>query len=183
MMDEGAQAHIDTLAAQVRALTAERDQWKFRASVRSDLAPTYLEERDAARADLAAANARCAELEAERSNPKHGVALDNGPRGGIVCLCGEVCNPQMGRSPARIMGSKSDTYVAVNAGTVFAQHLREANANLAEVAALQATLDRVIALPDEWEAAEVGVPSPDTALSGNECAADLRAALTPEGKP
>jgi len=59
----------------------------------------------------------------------HGVALDKGR--GIVCLCGEVCNAVMGRSPARIMGSTSDEYVHINAGTVFAQHLRDVRARVA----------------------------------------------------
>jgi hypothetical protein len=59
----------------------------------------------------------------------HGVALDKGS--GIVCLCGEICNAVTKKSPARLVGTTSDYYEAVNAGTVFAQHLREVRARAA----------------------------------------------------
>jgi hypothetical protein len=64
----------------------------------------------------------------------HGVALDKGS--GIVCLCGEVCNAVIGKSPASLMGTTSDYYEAVNAGTVFARHLHDVRAR---AAAQQAT--------------------------------------------
>lgn len=86
---------------------------------------------------------------------EHGVALDKGR--GIVCLCGEICNQVEGKSAARIGGF--DYYVAKNAGTVFAEHLREVSANTdysalyeAERAAHAELRERVRELADIEEA-------------------------------
>lgn len=46
----------------------------------------------------------------------------------IVCSCGTVCDARIGKSPERIMGSKSDYFVAVRASSVFAQHLKTVGA-------------------------------------------------------
>lgn len=61
---------------------------------------------------------------AARAKPApHGVAWED--KLNIVCVCGEVCSAVVRKSPARLMGSTSDTYIASPAAEAFARHLRE----------------------------------------------------------
>ena len=56
------------------------------------------------------------------SETTHAVALKENNR--IICTCRKVCDAKIGKAAARIMGSKSDYFVAVEASTIFARHLR-----------------------------------------------------------
>lgn len=194
---EYAKPSRDDLLAQVAALTAERDEWKA----------DYRRERDTCRkaqAELAAANARIAELEdaldiVKRLNDEVGAERDDAKRrslhamnqrdeerrmkeGNIVALnnaCAErdAARAELAAANARCAELEAELKDADLRGASGCTHFLRANN-------LQATLDRVTALADEWTDCAYAYNQSDPLHHTYKGLANrLRAALTPEGKP
>ena len=100
------------------ALTREERGWIDGWAARCDADPTLM--RHEGYVEMFE-NILAARLNAAGAPVSHGVAWEN--RLNIICLCGQVCTAVFGKSPARIIGSTGDTYVAQPAAQAFAQHL------------------------------------------------------------